>query len=160
MRVVLDTNVVVSGVIKQESPPGQILSQFFQERKFISITSFEILAEIREVLQRPKVRRYHGWTNEEIDAFVTFLYAQSVVTEGTRTLNVARDPQDNKFLACASEGSAEYPVSGDDDLLQIKVFERTQIVRPRTFLETLQSSSKNSRSNPDFDSHFVKVKPQ
>jgi len=78
--------------------------------------------------------------NEEIDAFVTFLYAQSVVTEGTRTVNVARDPQDNKFLACASEGSAEYLVSGDDDLLQIKVFERTQIVRPRAFLETLQSS--------------------
>lgn len=140
MRVVLDTNVVVSGVIKQEGPPGQILIRFFQERKFISITSLEILAEIREVLQPPKVRRYHGWTNAEIDAFVTFLYAQSVVTEGTRTVNVARDPQDNKFLACAREGSAEYLVSGDDDLLQIKVFERTQIVRPRAFLETLQSS--------------------
>ncbi|HEY7556292.1 MAG TPA: putative toxin-antitoxin system toxin component, PIN family [Candidatus Binatia bacterium] len=62
------------------------------------------------------------------------------MTEGTLTVNVARDPQDNKFLACASEGNADYLVSGDDDLLQIEVFERTQIVRPSVFLETLQSS--------------------
>ena len=140
MRVVLDTNVVVSGVIKEEGPPGQILSRLFQARQYISVTSLEILAEIREVLQRPKIRRYHGWTDEEIDAFVTFLYAESDETERTLTVNVARDPQDNKFLACASEGNADYLVSGDDDLLQIEVFERTQIVRPRVFLETLQSS--------------------
>jgi putative PIN family toxin of toxin-antitoxin system len=140
MRVVLDTNVVVSGVIKEEGPPGQILTRLFQARQFISVTSLEILAEIREVLQRPKIRRYHGWTDEEIDAFVTFLYAESDVTEGTQTVNIARDPQDNKFLACASEGNADYLVSGDDDLLQMEVFERTQIVRPRAFLETLQSS--------------------
>jgi putative PIN family toxin of toxin-antitoxin system len=140
MKVVLDTNVVVSGVIKQEGPPGQILTRLFQARQFISVTSLEILAEIREVLQRPKIRRYHGWTDEEIDAFVTFLYAESDVTEGTLTVNITRDPQDNKFLACASEGNADYLVSGDDDLLQIEVFERTQIVRPRAFLETLQSS--------------------
>ena len=140
MRVVLDTNVVVSGVIKVEGPHGQILSRLFQARQYISVTSLEILAEIREVLQRPKIRRYHGWTDEEIDAFVTFLYAESDVTEGTLTVKIARDPQDNKFLACASEGNADYLVSGDDDLLQIEVFERTQIVRPRVFLETLQSS--------------------
>lgn len=140
MRVVLDTNVVVSGVIKEEAPPGQILRRLFHARQFISVTSLEILAEVREVLQRPRVRRYHGWTDEEIDAFVTFLYAESDVTEGKLTVNVARDPQDNKFLACASEGNADYLVSGDDDLLQLEVFERTQIVRPRVFLETLQSS--------------------
>lgn len=140
MRVVLDTNVVVSGVIKEEGPPGQILRRLFQARQFTSVTSLEILAEIREVLQRPKVRRYHGWTDEEIDTFVTFLYAESDVTEGTVTVNVARDPEDNKFLGCASEGNADYLVSGDDDLLQIEVFERTQIVRPKAFLETLPSS--------------------
>jgi len=140
MRVVVDTNVVVSGVIKEESPPGQILRCLFQARQFISVTSLEILAEIREVLQRPKIRRYHGWTDEEIDAFVTFLYTESEVTEGKLTVNIAKDPQDNKFLACASEGDADYLVSGDDHLLRLEVFERTQIVRPRIFLETLHSS--------------------
>lgn len=139
MKAVLDTNVVVSGIIKEEGPAGQILRLLFQDRKFISITSLDILAEIREVLPRPKIRKYHGWTNEQIDAFVTFLYAQSVVTEGKLAVKIARDPQDDKFLACATEGTADYLVSGDEDLLQIKVYEGTQIVSPADFLDILQS---------------------
>ena len=139
MKAVLDTNVVVSGIIKEEGPAGQILRLLFQDRKFISITSLDILAEIREVLPRPKIRKYHGWTNEQIDAFVTFLYAQSVVTEGKLAVKIARDPQDDKFLACATEGTADYLVSGDEDLHQIKVYEGTQIVSPADFLDILQS---------------------
>lgn len=139
MKAVLDTNVVVSGIIKEEGPAGQILRLLIQDRKFISITSLDILAEIREVLPRPKIRKYHGWTNEQIDAFVTFLYAQSVVTEGKLAVKIARDPQDDKLLACATEGTADYLVSGDEDLLQIKVYEGTQIVSPADFLDILQS---------------------
>ncbi len=139
MKAVLDTNVVVSGIIKEEGPAGQILRLLFQDRKFISITSLDILAEIREVLPRPKIRKYHGWTNEQLDAFVTFLYAQSVVTEGKLAVKIARDPQDDKLLACATEGTADYLVSGDEDLLQIKVYEGTQIVSPADFLDILQS---------------------
>lgn len=140
MRAVLDTNVVVSGIIKEQGPSGQILRLLFQDRKFIAVTSLDILAEIREVLRRAKIRKYHEWTDEQIDTFITFFYSQSVVTEGKLTVNLTRDPHDDKFLACAREGSAEYLVSGDDDLLQIKVFERTQIVRPAAFLAVLQSS--------------------
>ena len=140
MKVVLDTNVVVSGIIKEEGPPGQILDLLFQDRKFISITSLEILAEMRGVLRRPKTRKYHGWTDEQIDAFITFLYAQSVVTNGKLTVNIAKDPHDNKFLACAREGNAESLVSGDEGLLRIKAYEGTQIVSPAVFLNILQSS--------------------
>jgi putative PIN family toxin of toxin-antitoxin system len=67
MRAVLDTNVVVSGVIKEEGPSGQILRHLLQERKFIAVTSLDILAEIREVLRRDKIRKYHAWTDEQID---------------------------------------------------------------------------------------------
>lgn len=73
MRAVLDTNVIVSGVIKKEGPSGQILRLCLQEKTFISVTSLEILAEVREVLRRNKIRKYHGWTDEEIDNFVAFL---------------------------------------------------------------------------------------
>ncbi len=139
MKAVLDTNVIVSGIIKEEGPAGQILRLLFQDRKFISITSLDILTEIREVLPRPKIRKYHGWTNEQIDGFVTFLYAQSVVTEGKLAVKIARDPQDDKFLACATEGTADYLVSGDEDLLQIKFYEGKQIVSPADFLDILQS---------------------
>ncbi len=141
MRAVLDTNVVVSGVIKKEGPSGQILRLFLQERKFTAVTSLEILAEIRAVLRREKIRKYHAWTDEQIDVFVAFLYAQSVVTEGNLTVNViTTDSQDNKFLACAQEGSADYLVTGDDDLLQVKSYEGALIIPPATFLALLKSA--------------------
>jgi putative PIN family toxin of toxin-antitoxin system len=75
MKAVLDTNVVVSGVVKREGPPGQILRALLEEGRFTGVTSLEILAEIREVLSREKIRKYHGWTDEQIDSFVVFLYA-------------------------------------------------------------------------------------
>jgi len=61
------------------------------------------------------------------------------VTEGKLAVKIARDPQDDKFLACATEGTADYLVSGDEELLQIKVYEGTQIVSPADFLDILQS---------------------
>ena len=141
MRAVLDTNVVVSGVIKEEGPSGQILRLFLREQKFIAVTSLEILAEIREVLRRDKIRRYHAWTDEQIDTFVAFLYTQSVVTQGQLTVDVVtRDREDNKFLACAQEGNADYLVTGDDDLLTFNSYESIQIILPAAFLSVLKSS--------------------
>jgi putative PIN family toxin of toxin-antitoxin system len=138
MRAVLDTNVVVSGVIKEEGPSGRIL-RLLLERKFTALTSLEILAEIREVLRREKIRRYHGWTDEQVDIFVTFLYSQSIVTEGKLTVDiVTQDPDDDKFLACAREGKADYLVSGDDHLLEFRAYEGTQIITPAAFLAILQ----------------------
>lgn len=140
MRAVLDTNVVVSGVIKKEGPPGQILRLLLEERKFIAVTSVEILAEIRAVLCREKIRKYHAWTDEQIDVFVAFLYAQSIVTQGQLTANITADFDDNKFLACAQEGKADYLVTGDDDLLQVNNYESTRIIPPAAFLALLNSA--------------------
>jgi len=140
MKAVLDTNVVVSGVVKREGPPGQILRALLEEGRFTGVTSLEILAEIREVLSREKIRKYHGWTDEQIDSFVAFLYAQSVVTEGKLAVGlIAKDPRDNKFLACAREGNAEYLVTGDDHLLGLGVYVETRILSPATFLLLLQA---------------------
>lgn len=141
MKAVLDTNVVVSGAIKREGPPGQILRALLEERRFTGVTSLEILAEIREVLSRDKIRKYHGWTDEQIDSFVAFLYAQSVVTEGKVVVDLlTKDPRDNKFPACAREGNAEYLVTGDDHLLELGVYGGTRILSPATFLALLQTA--------------------
>ena len=140
MKAVLDTNVVISGVIKGEGPPGQILRLLLQEEQFVSVTSLEILAEIKEVLGREKIRKYHGWTDEQIDAFIVFMYVRSLVIESKLSVNVIpEDPDDNKFLACAQEGKADYLVSGDDHLLALKAYEGTRIIPPATFLAVLQS---------------------
>jgi len=141
MRAVLDTNVVVSGVIKKEGPSGQILSLFLEQQKFIAVTSLDILAEIRAVLNRAKIRKYHAWTDEQIEIFVAFLYTQSIVTPGDLIVNViTTDLDDNKLLACAREGNADYLVTGDSDLLQLDTYEGTRILRPAAFLALLKSS--------------------
>ncbi len=141
MKAVLDTNVVISAVIKEEGPPGQILRLLLQEQQFVSVTSLEILAEIKEVLGREKIRKYHGWTDEQIDTFIVFMYVRSLVTESELSVKViAEDPDDNKFLACAQEGKADYLVSGDDHLLALKVYEGTRIISPTAFLTILQSA--------------------
>ena len=112
-----------------------------EEGRFTGVTSLEILAEIREVLSREKIRKYHGWTDEQIDSFVAFLYAQCVVTEGTLAVDlITKDPRDNKFLACAREGNTEYLVTGDDDLLELGVYGGTRILSPATFLVLLQAA--------------------
>lgn len=104
MKAVLDTNVVVSGVIKEAGPPGQIVRLLVQEGTFVAVTSLQILAEVREVLRRDKIRKYHGWKDEQSDAFIASLYAQRVVTEGKLTVDViTRDGSDNRLLACARE---------------------------------------------------------
>lgn len=140
-KAVLDTNVIVSGVIREAGPPGQILRLLFGEQKFTAVTSLQILAEVRDVLNREKIRKYHGWTDEQIETFLAFFYAQSEVTKGELTVQViAKDPSDDKFLACAREGSAEHLVSGNDHLLELKVYEGVQIASPAIFLMFLQST--------------------
>jgi hypothetical protein len=91
------------------------------------------------VLRRERIQRYHGWTDEQVDIFVTVLYTQSIVTEGKLTVNVVtQDPDDDKFLVCAREGEADYLVSGDDHLLEFRAYEGTQIITPAAFLAVLQ----------------------
>jgi putative PIN family toxin of toxin-antitoxin system len=141
MRAVLDTNVVVSGVIKKEGPSGQVLGLFLEQQKFIAVTSLDILAEIRAVLGRTKIRKYHAWTDEQIEIFVAFLYTQSIVTPGNLIVNViTTDLDDNKLLACAREGNADCLVTGDGDLLQLDTYEGTRILRPAAFLALLKSA--------------------
>jgi len=140
-KAVLDTNVIVSGIIREAGPPGQILRLLFEGQKFTAVTSLQILAEVKAVLSREKIRKYHGWTDEQIDIFLAFFYTQSEVTEGKLTVQViVQDPSDDKFLACAGEGSADYLVSGNKHLLDLKVYEGVQIVPPATFLMLLRSA--------------------
>lgn len=70
IRAVLDTNVIVSGVLKEDSIPGQLLKAFLEEEKFLLVTSIEILREIASVLRYPKIQKIHGWSEEKIEAFL------------------------------------------------------------------------------------------
>ena len=136
MRVVLDTNVFVSGLLVRESVPGRILRAFLEER-FLLVVSLEIMVEILEVLNRPRF-------NLEKEKILEVMYALEIKAEKItpspkkKGFLIPEDPSDEKFLRCAVEGKAGYLVSGDIHLRRLKKYKFTKIVTPKEFINILQ----------------------
>ncbi|MEK7366531.1 MAG: putative toxin-antitoxin system toxin component, PIN family [candidate division NC10 bacterium] len=138
IRAVLDANVIVSGVIRQAGPPGQLLKGALEAGKFTLVTSPSLLQEVAEALWEERIRRYHRWDQEQLLAFVARLHRHSQVTPGRLQVRViADDPDDNAVLACAQEGNAAYIVTGDGHLLSLGTYEGINIVTPVQFLQAL-----------------------
>ena len=137
IRAVIDTNVLVSGIISPKGAPRKILAQARKE-SFKVITSISINREILNVLHRDYIYIKYNLTEEIIDDISTFLYEGTILTEDRYVVSkVKKDPEDNKFIACALEGEADYIVSGDEHLLGLKYYRDIQIVDARSFLEVL-----------------------
>ena len=142
MKAVLDTNVIISGAVKENGIPGQILRAFTDEDKFLSVTSSAILEEVGLVIRYEKIRKIHGWSEEKIMAFLTKLYNSSLLTYGKISVKVIKDdPNDDKFISCAIEGKADYIVSGDIHLKKLGEFLGVKIISPRSFKEKLRVHS-------------------
>ena len=138
IRAVLDTNVIVSGILSPSGSPGQVLQIGLEEQRFQMVTSVPILGEVDNVLRRPQITRRHGWTDREISVFLGRLFAVSLVVEGRLALDViAEDPSDNMFLAAAQEGEAEFVVSGDAHLQRLGEYQNIVILPPQPFLVLL-----------------------
>ena len=131
IRAVLDTNVIVSGILHESGNPGNILKAVLGGTQLLLITSLPILREVGAVLQRPQITRRHGWDTREIALFLARLSAISVLTPGRMELHVViEDPSDDMFLAAALEGDAAYIVSGDRHLLSLGRYQGVAIVSP------------------------------
>ncbi len=131
MRVILDTNTLVSALLVKQSIPRQAFDKATQQGSLL--LSNATLQELDSVLKREKFKKYI--TNAERILFVQALLVQSILLETEPSITACRDPKDNKFLDLAAVGAADYLVTGDDDLLVLNPFENTRIVTPREFLE-------------------------
>ena len=139
LRAVLDANVLTSALIRPQGPPGQIMALLLKEQAFELIVSDAILAELRRCLTYPRVRKYLTATDAELDLWVTGLGVVADVVTGERMLSVVEaDPDDDKYLAAAIEGRADYVVSGDKHLLDIRAYEEIRIIPPRLFLTIMR----------------------
>ena len=138
IKVVLDTNELVSAVIKSGGLPDQIV-QPWRDDKFEMVLSPAMLAELARVLRYPRLRKLHGWTDAQVDVFVDGLRAAATVVAGDVEISVvADDPDDNVILACAVEGGADYVVSGDAHLLNLKTYRGIRVVTAREFTIMLE----------------------
>jgi len=138
LKIVLDTNVFVSALINPRGKPAQILNYVF-ESKVRLFTSPSIIEELERVLSYPKLVKRHGLEKEELKKFVSDLLSILSLVEGKKAIEViAEDPADNNYLSCALDAKADFIVSGDIHLLNLREYEGIQIITPAQFLEMLE----------------------
>ena len=129
MRIVIDTNVLISGVFFGGFP-RKILNAVVN-RKITACATTEIINEYEEIVQE-MINRKQGHMNRAIlSPLIQFMEIIKPVTH----VEICRDPDDNKFLECAKDSYALYIVSGDKDLLVIEQFGNVQIVTAKDFCE-------------------------
>ena len=133
MRAVIDTGVFVSALIRPQGRTGAVL-QALKDKRFTLIYSTDILVEIIDVLGRDKFRSKYHISPDGIAALIDLIRLRGELVIPSQKVTVCRDPKDDIFLEAALEGEAEYIVSGDFDLLDMKSFENTPILRVAEFL--------------------------
>lgn len=129
MRIVVDTNVLISGVFFGGFP-RKILSSIVN-KKMTACATAEIINEYEEIVQE-MIDRKQGHINRTILA--PLIKAMEII-EPSSHIKICRDPDDDKFLECAKDSHALYIVSGDKDLLVIEKYENIQIMAAKDFCE-------------------------
>lgn len=130
LRVVCDTNVLVSAIMFLRSTPSRAFTHAHHAGKLL--TTPELASELQDVLSRPKIARYitDDLRDEFLAAYLTM--AEFVVT--AEQITVCRDPKDNHVLEAAIDGRATCILSGDNDLLVLNPFRDIPILSPSEFL--------------------------
>jgi putative PIN family toxin of toxin-antitoxin system len=138
MRVVLDTNVLVSALVFKGRLA--ILGELIAAKKITPCLSTATLDEFILVLHRPKFRRALIAAHVSVNEIVQALLAQSVmVSDRDNIEQIHSDPSDTKFLTCAVASKASYIVTGDKHLLSLKSVNHIPIVTPADFLKLLNN---------------------
>jgi putative PIN family toxin of toxin-antitoxin system len=134
LRVVVDTNVIISQLILPRSTPAKAVRAALRLGKVLS--SDAQLRELFDVVMRPKFERYvaTGARLEELRRFATLIEPVHI----GRHIRCCRDPNDDILLEIAINGGATHLVSGDADLFDLGSFEDVPIVTPAAFLRVIR----------------------
>ncbi len=132
MRLVIDTNVLISALLVQGSLPAHLITLWRAER-FDLLTASDQLDELMRVTRYPKIRE--RLAPALAGRLINELRDLAVLVTDLPEVAVCADPYDNYLLALAKVGQAEFLVTGDKrDILGLKVFEGTRIITVREFL--------------------------
>lgn len=132
MRVVLDTNVLVSALLMEFSLPGQLIAHWRRGR-FTVLTATPQLDELMRVMRYPKISA--RLKPAQADRLINDLREVAVLVKTLPPVEVSPDPYDNYMLSIASGGKADYLVTGDKShLLALDSHAGTRIVSVRDFI--------------------------
>lgn len=130
-RVVLDTNVTVSALFWKGYP--RFVYDLIREKRLIMLLSSEMEKEFIRVLGYPRF----GLVAGQISPFIKNLRSYAELVEIHSNISeIIADPTDNIFLECAVDGKADYIISGDKHLLELRSYSGVPIVKSKDFLLT------------------------
>jgi len=129
-RIILDTNLWISFLITKDL--SKLDKQIFTGEKIL-IFSQELLNEFITVVSRPKFKKY--FSQEDIIEILDIIDQQAEFVEVRSDIKKCRDEKDNFLLSLAVDGNADFLITGDEDLLELKEIEKTQIVTINQYLK-------------------------
>lgn len=139
MRAIIDTNVLVSGLLWHGTPHR--LLERVRDGSLTLISSPALLAELAEVIERPKFDAILIASHTSRERSLAEVHALAeVITPAPLPQPICRDPDDDEVLALALAAQVDFIVSGDNDLLDLKAFNKIPIVTPAEALQQLASS--------------------
>lgn len=135
MRIVLDTNILLSALIRRDSVPGRILEAWFDDH-FVLLTHALQLDELRTVTRRPQIRSLIR--TAEAGRLVNQLHADAELVSRLPHTRRSNDPADDFLLAMCDGGHVDYLVTGDKaGLLSLAMHNATVILTARAFLDAI-----------------------
>lgn len=133
-KIVLDTNILISGVIA--SGYSAAILDALRRNEISLVTSGHMLEEFIDVLARPRIVRKYPHAAENAEALLDFIRAFAIMVQGSPEANqISVDRDDDFVLACAEEAQADAIVSGDPHLLDLGFYKGIPILTPRDFVE-------------------------
>ena len=138
LRAVVDTNLFISGLFGKDTLSAQ-LQDLWINQDFDLITSVEIIKEVSRVFYYSRIQKRFKPKEESIRRFFRLIFRKAIIAKDIyKTDRITDDPTDNKFLACALEKKADYIVSRDPHLRNIKHYHGIQIIDAKTFIEKVK----------------------
>lgn len=134
LKIVLDTNVLVSSLI-QRNYPYFIVYELLNDDKFELCISAELMAEYHEVLTRPKFARFPDFF-VRAEAILVEIEARATKYHPTITLNIISDDDDNMILELADECSADFIVTGNTNDFSFPTYKQSKILTPKEFWDS------------------------
>lgn len=138
LKAVLDTNVMVSVAFAKEGLSKE-LRDLIADEVFTLVTSKEIIKELYRVLHYPHIVKRFKPSENDINEFIGMILDKAKITKGLYEVKKIKDDStDNMFLACAIEGKADFIVSRDPHLRDLKHYQGVQIIDATTFTEKVK----------------------
>jgi len=138
IKAVIDTSVMLSVAF----PRGELAKELrgmIADGAFTLVTSKEIMAELYRVIHYSRILKQFKPSKDDIDDFIGMVMEKALITRGRYKLDkIKDDPTDDMFLACAMEAKADYIVSRDPHLRNLKHFHGIKIIDVKTFVERVR----------------------